>query len=111
MKYKNFRYIMPVMLLLWMMFTTSSCVRDEFADESGSADCSSVTIKVKMPELSVTAPGSRAVASDFDTMDDINIFIAIGDAISDRIYLPFASVNASGYEIVPGVTITYYNCQ
>lgn len=107
MKYKNFRYIMPVMLLLWMMFTTSSCVRDEFADESGSADCSSVTIKVKMPELSVTAPGSRAVVSDFDTMDDINIFIAIGDAISDRIYLPFASVNASGYEIVPGVTITY----
>ncbi len=77
MKYKNFRYIMPVMLLLWMMFTTSSCVRDEFADESGSADCSSVTIKVKMPELSVTAPGSRAVASDFDTMDDINIFIRV----------------------------------
>lgn len=98
---------MPVMMLLWLMFTTSSCVRDEFADESGSADYSSVTIKVKMPELSVTAPGSRAVASDFDVMDDINIFIATGDAISDRIYVQFASVGASGSEIAPGVTITY----
>lgn len=107
MKYKNFRCVMPVMLLLWLMFTTSSCVRDEFADESGSADYSSVTIKVKMPELSVTAPGSRAVASDFDVMDDINIFIATGDAISDRIYVQFASVGASGSEIAPGVTITY----
>ena len=106
---KNLKYALPVMLLFWLVFSMSSCVREELADEMGQADYSSVTINVQMPAPTVSTPMTRAGASDFDKMSDINILIAEerndNSRILSRIYFRFAEVT-DGQQI-GGTTITY----
>lgn len=112
MKYRmNFdiRYALPMVLLL-IAFSTGSCVREELADNGGNENYSSMTIKVKTPKPIATDPITRATASEFDEIGDMNVVIADKGIIKDCIFLDFATIttNETPLEIEgkSGVTIT-----
>lgn len=106
---KNFKYTLPVLLLLWLAFSMSSCIREELVGETGRTDYSAVSISVQMPAPIATNPMTRAALSDFDQMTDINLFIAKDGRdlapILSRVYFNFAEVENG--EIINGTTITY----
>lgn len=79
-------YTLPMMMLLWLAFGMLSCIREEFPGEAGQKNYNAVTINVQMPEMIVKNPmETRAGASDFNKMTDINIVIAGGEDDKERI--------------------------
>lgn len=116
MKYRinfNIRYALPMLLLLWMALGTGSCVREDFINENGSSNVSSVSIKVKLPEQAVQATQTRATGRDYDEVRNMNILISDKGIIKKRLYLDFADMKwEDGTAITDnsqsnGVTITY----
>ncbi len=105
---------LKVMLLLWLTFSTVSCIHEELAGGMDNTDkYGSVTINVQMPNQVVTNPMTRAGVADFDRMNDINIIITktteASEAIDTQnrcIFFKFANVTED-YEIAPGLKITY----
>lgn len=109
---KYIKYALRVMLALWLASGLGSCDRDEFGGnpETGYG---AVTINVRMPAPDIVRPTSRAAASDFDRMSDMNILVAEGGAagyrILDRIYFRFEDVTEG--QVIGGTTITYQDVE
>lgn len=119
MKYRNnFKHALPMVLLLCLLIGMGACVKEDFIGGAGTENYSSVSIKVKMPEPTVTNPMSRAVAKEFDEVKDMNIIISNGLSIKTRLFLDFVNMKAScdgetetkiinNSEIATGVKISY----
>jgi len=116
MKHRNnFKYTLPLALLLCLLGGMGSCVKEEFVD--GGEDTnnySSVAIRVKLPEQSIVNPMSRAEVTDFDILNNLNIFISDKGTIKKRIYLDFVTDTwgdgtafKEGTANVDGVTVTF----
>jgi hypothetical protein len=93
---------LPV-LCLW---TLSSCVKDMAGycpgGESGEP-YKTTRLAIRLPEIQ-NGMKSRAVASDFDAIRNLNIFIADGDEIRHRLYIDVANFNTPLDETDGGIT-------
>lgn len=111
----NFRYILPMLVLLWLAIGTTSCIKEEFAEKYNSGNVSSVSIRVKLPEQTIVNPATRAEAAEFDELNNINILISDKGTIKQRIYLDFITnkwEDGTPFEFgiaKDGVTVTLEN--
>lgn len=105
MKYRmKFNYAMSIILLLWLVLGFSSCVKEDLIQGFGQTDYSSVSIRIKTPEPVVNNAMSRALASNFDVIENMNIIIATREGtIKDRIYISDFTAEMPTYN---NITIT-----
>ena len=114
MKYSSrFKYVISVALFLCLMSVAGSCVCEELGAWDKAQECSSVAIRVKLPEQTVVNPMTRAEAKDFEQLANMNIIISDKGIIRKRLYLDFDNMKwgdgtdlAYGTESA-GVTVTY----
>lgn len=81
-----------IALLLLFIVGLSSCIQEDFSNGCHS-DCNSVTLRLKLPKpKSVFPMSTRAEATDFDVVNDLNILIsdATDTDIKKRLFIDLA---------------------
>lgn len=105
----NIRYTLAASLIALTALSLGSCMQEELPVITGQEEVNAVSVDIVMPAPIATDPMTRATASEYDQMDDINIIIGSGsdDAskILSTIFFRFADVT-DGQEI-NGLKITY----
>lgn len=87
-----YKYIMAAVSAL-MLAGLGSCVQDDYGLRGDSGDYDGIALRIKLPEQKQVNPMTRALASDFDKVDDLNIFV--GDENGDiqkRLYLDVSAL-------------------
>lgn len=105
----NIRYSLAASLIALTALSLGSCMQEELPVITGQEEVNAVSVDIVMPAPIAADPMTRATASEYDQMDDINIIIGSGsdDAskILSTIFFRFADVT-DGQEI-NGLKITY----
>lgn len=101
---KNIRYILSAAALM-ALTGLISCSQDDMGGRDNRGDCGTVSIRIALPDQSTVSPmSSRAVASDYDVISDLNIFVTVGGTIEKRLYLD--ADRLANTEAVDGVTVS-----
>lgn len=87
-----YKYIMAAMVA-FMLTGLESCVQDDYGLRGDAGDYDGVALRIKLPGQKQVNPMTRALASDFDVVNDLNIFV--GDEsgkIQKRLYLDVSAL-------------------
>ena len=80
-------------IILGVCFTLTSCVND--LDDNTPPDAKSVSLSIKLPQPIAQNVSTRAGATDFNTIKDLNVIIADGENIIGRGYYYFTEQSAT----------------
>ena len=94
-----------MVMMAGVLACLSSCIKDDFMGKGMSRDYSSVTISVLLPEPVVTTPATRAGATDFDKMNDLNVLVAEGQRVKANVFFEFDAVENG--QTIGGMQVYY----
>ena len=94
-----------LVMMAGVLVCLSSCIKDDFMGKGMSRDYSSVTISVLLPEPVVTTPATRAGATDFDKMNDLNVLVAEGQRVKANVFFEFDAVENG--QTIGGMQVYY----
>lgn len=80
-------------IILGVCFTLTSCVND--LDDNMPTNAKSVSLSIKLPQPIAQNVSTRAGATDFNTIKDLNVIIADGENIIGRGYYYFTEQSAA----------------
>lgn len=103
-----YKYVMAAMAAL-MLTGLGSCVQEDFGLRGNSGSRDGIALLIKLPEQTRVNPMSRAlVASDFDVVNDLNIFVGDeGGEIKKRLYLDVSALTLGQKNTIDAdVTVT-----
>lgn len=87
-----YKYIMAAVSAL-MLAGLGSCVQDDYGLRGDSGDYDGIALRIKLPEQKQVNPMTRALASDFDKVNDLNIFVGDENGkIQKRLYLDVSAL-------------------
>lgn len=102
-----YKYVMAAMAAL-MLTGLGSCVQEDFGLRGDSGSRDGIALLIKLPEQTRVNPMSRALASDFDVVNDLNIFVGDeGGEIKKRLYLDVSALTLGKENTIDAdVTVT-----
>lgn len=102
-----YKYVMAAMAAL-MLTGLGSCVQEDFGLRGDSGSRDGIALLIKLPEQTRVNPMSRALASDFDVVNDLNIFVGDeGGEIKKRLYLDVSALTLGQKNTIDAdVTVT-----